>query len=171
MPLVLLRKEPIRLWNSTLPEPGQHSTQLSKLICLTVCRKTKHTLSRWYRTVYIPWLAAFYDTHKGKCWLNSDPPKPQGWQESQDSFTIIACVSFNLMTGVSRLTHYYCMAILQRYDRNVKTLSLLLHVYPWTLWQECQDSHTIIACMSFNPMRGVSWALSLLLHACPPWLW
>ena len=27
---------------------------------------------------YIPWLVAFYDTHKGKRWLNSNPPKPQG---------------------------------------------------------------------------------------------
>ena len=53
MPLVLL-KELIRLWNSILPEPGQPSAQLSKLIRLTTCKKTKHTVSRWYRTVYIP---------------------------------------------------------------------------------------------------------------------
>ena len=73
-----LRKELIRLWNSILPEPGQPSAQLSKLIRLTACKKTKHTVSRWYRTVYIPWFVASYDTHKGKRWLNSDPPKPQG---------------------------------------------------------------------------------------------
>ena len=54
MPLVLLRKELIRLWNSILPEPGQPSAQLSKLIGLTACKKTKHTVSRWHRTVYIP---------------------------------------------------------------------------------------------------------------------
>ena len=36
MPLVLL-KELIRLWNSILPEPGQPSAQLSKLIRLTTC--------------------------------------------------------------------------------------------------------------------------------------
>ena len=54
MPLVLLRKEPIRVWNSILPEPGQPSAQLSKLIRLTACKKTKHTVSRWCRTVYIP---------------------------------------------------------------------------------------------------------------------
>ena len=76
MPLVLLRKELIRLWSSILPEPGQPSAQLSKLICLTSCKKTKHIVSRWYRTVYIPWLVASYDTHKGKRWLNSKPPKP-----------------------------------------------------------------------------------------------
>ena len=78
MPLVLLRKELIRLWNSILPEPGQPSAQLSKLIRLTACKETKHTVSRWYRTVYIPRLVASYDTHKGKRWLNSNPPKPQG---------------------------------------------------------------------------------------------
>ena len=30
MPLVLLRKELIRLWSSILPEPGQPGAQLSK---------------------------------------------------------------------------------------------------------------------------------------------
>ena len=38
MPLVL-KIELIRLWNSLLPEPGQPSAQLSKLICLTACNK------------------------------------------------------------------------------------------------------------------------------------
>ena len=68
-----LRKELIRLWNSILPELGQPSAQLSKLIRLTACKKTKHALSRWYRTVYIPRLVTSYDTHKGKRWLNSNP--------------------------------------------------------------------------------------------------
>ena len=54
MLLVLLRKELIRLWNSILPEPGQPSAQLSKLIRLTTCKKTEHTVRWWYRTVYIP---------------------------------------------------------------------------------------------------------------------
>ena len=67
-----------RLWNSILPEPGQLSAQLSKLIRVTTCKKTKRTVSQWYRTVYIPWLVTSYDTHKSKCWLNSKPPKPQG---------------------------------------------------------------------------------------------
>ena len=74
MPLVLLRKELIRLWNSILPELGQPGAQLSKLIRLTACKKTKHTVSWWYRTVYIQRLVASYDTHKGKRSLNSDPP-------------------------------------------------------------------------------------------------
>ena len=55
MPLVLFKeKELIRLQNSILPEPGQPSAQLSKLIRLTACKKTQHAMSRWYRTVYIP---------------------------------------------------------------------------------------------------------------------
>ena len=55
MPLVLLKKkELIRLWNSILPEPGQPSAQLSKLIRPTECRKTQHSMSRWHRTVHIP---------------------------------------------------------------------------------------------------------------------
>ena len=78
MTLVLLKKKIIRLSNSILPEPGQPSAQLSKLIRLTACKKTKHTVSRWYRTVYIRWLVASYDTHKGKRWLNSDPPSHRG---------------------------------------------------------------------------------------------
>ena len=76
--LVLYEKELIRLWNSILPGPGQPSDQLYKLICLTACKKTKHAVSRWYRTVYIPWIVASYDTHKGKRWLNSNPPSHRG---------------------------------------------------------------------------------------------
>ena len=72
------KKKLIRLWNSILPEPGQPSAQLFKLIRLTACKKTKHTVSRWYRTVYIWWLVASYDTYKGKRWLNYVNPKPQG---------------------------------------------------------------------------------------------
>ena len=75
MPFIPLKKRTHPLWNSILPEPGQPSAQLSKLIRLTTCKKT---VSRWYRTVYIRWLVASYDTHKGKRWLNSDLPKPQG---------------------------------------------------------------------------------------------
>ena len=77
MPLVL-KIELIHLWSSILPEPGQPSAQLSKLIRLTACKKAMHATSRWYRTVYIPWLVASYDTHKGKRWLNSNPPNHRG---------------------------------------------------------------------------------------------
>ena len=56
-----------------LPKPGQPSAQLSKLIRLTACKKTKNAVSRWYRTVNILWLVASYDTHNCKCWLNSIP--------------------------------------------------------------------------------------------------
>ena len=73
MPLVL-EIELIRIWSSILPEPGQHSAQLFKLIRLTACKKAMHATSRLYRTVYIPWLVASYDTYKGKRWLDSNPP-------------------------------------------------------------------------------------------------
>ena len=78
MPLVLLKKELIRLWNSKLPEPEQPSAQLSKLIRLAACKTTKHAVSRGYRTVYIRWLVASYYTHKGNRWLNSNPPSHRG---------------------------------------------------------------------------------------------
>ena len=71
-----LEKELICLWNSILPEPGQPSAQLPKFIRLTACKKTKRRVGRWYRTVYITWLFASCDAHKGKHWLNSNPPKP-----------------------------------------------------------------------------------------------
>ena len=77
MPLVL-KIELICLWNSLLPEPGQPSAQLSKLIHLTACKKAMHAISQWCRTVYIPWLVASYDTHKGKHWLNSNPLNHKG---------------------------------------------------------------------------------------------
>ena len=80
MPLVL-KIELIRLRNNILPEPGQPSAQLSKLIRLTTCKKAMHATTRWYRTVYIPWLVASYDTHKGKRWLNSNPPNHRGLGE------------------------------------------------------------------------------------------
>ena len=77
MPLVL-KIELIHLWSSILPELGQPSAQLSKLIRLTACKKAMHATSWWYRTVYIPWLVSFYDMHKGKHLLNSNPPNHRG---------------------------------------------------------------------------------------------
>ena len=77
MPLAL-KIQHIRLLSSILPEPGQPSAQLSKLIRLTAGKKAMHATRRWYRTVYIPWLVASYDTHKGKRWLNSSPPNHGG---------------------------------------------------------------------------------------------
>ena len=69
----LEKNELIRLWNSILPEPGQLGAQLSKLMRLTAYKKTCNTESWWYRTVHIPWLVAFYDMHKDRHWLNSNP--------------------------------------------------------------------------------------------------
>ena len=64
--------------SAILPEPGQPSAQLSKLIRFSACKKAMHVISRWYRTVYIPWLVASYDTHNCKHWLNSNPPDYSG---------------------------------------------------------------------------------------------
>ena len=53
-----LKKWLMHLWTSILPEPGQPSAQLSKLISLTAC------IQRWwYKTVHISWLVASYDSH------------------------------------------------------------------------------------------------------------
>ena len=79
MPLVP-KIELIRLRNSILPEKLQPSAQLSKLIRLTACKKAMKAISRCYRTVYLPWLVAAYDTHKGKRWLNSNPINHRGEQ-------------------------------------------------------------------------------------------
>ena len=49
--LLALKIKLIRLLKSTLPEPGQPSAQLSKLIPLIACKMAKHTISRLYRTV------------------------------------------------------------------------------------------------------------------------
>ena len=74
----VLKIELIRFWNCISPVPGQPSDQLSELIRLTACKKAMHAISRWYRTVYIPGLVASDDTHKGKRWLNYDPPNHRG---------------------------------------------------------------------------------------------
>ena len=63
-------------WSRTVPKA--HTNQLSKLIHLTVCKKTKHAVSRWYRTAYIPWLDSSCDTHKGKRRLNYNPQSHRG---------------------------------------------------------------------------------------------
>ena len=76
--LLVLKIELIHLWKMILPEPGQPSAQLSELICLTACKKAMHAISWWYRTVYMLWLVTSYDTHRGKHWLNSDPPNHRG---------------------------------------------------------------------------------------------
>ena len=66
----------------THPPLQQYITWTRTTQCPTVqthtphcMQETKHTVSRWYRTVYIPWLVASYDTHKGKRWLNFNPPR------------------------------------------------------------------------------------------------
>ena len=41
-----LKIDPIPLWNSILPEPGQPSAQLSGPIRLTACKKALHAISR-----------------------------------------------------------------------------------------------------------------------------
>ena len=92
MPLVL-KIELIHLWSSILPEPGQPSAQLSKLIRLTECKNAMHATSRWYRTVYIPWLVASYDTHKGRRWLNSEPPNHRGLCYVYQHMFINICLS------------------------------------------------------------------------------
>ena len=45
--LPMAKTKLIRLWNSILPEPGQPSAQLSKLIRPNEYRKTQHSMSRW----------------------------------------------------------------------------------------------------------------------------
>ena len=73
-----LEKKLVGLWNSILPKPRHPSAQLPKLTGRTAFKKAKHTVSRWYTTVYIPWFVASYDTHNGKHWLNSNPPSHRG---------------------------------------------------------------------------------------------
>ena len=79
-----LKIELIRLWNSILPEHGHPTAKLTKLICLTAWKG-----GRWYRIVYIPWLVASYDPHKGKRFLNSDP-QTTGAKTYQRTTTIYA---------------------------------------------------------------------------------
>ena len=67
----------------THPPLEQYITWTRTTQCPTVQTHTPHcmqedTVRQWFRTVYIPWLVASYDTHKGKRWLNSKPTKPQG---------------------------------------------------------------------------------------------
>ena len=105
----------MRLWNSILPEPGQPSAQLSKLICLTACKKTKHTVIRWYRTVYIPWLVASYDTHKGKRWMNSNLTKPQGYTVHASNIT--SSCQFRHLTRSTHPQHNELMPITAYHER------------------------------------------------------
>ena len=63
----------------THPPLKQYITWTRTTQCTTAQTHTPHCLqedqacsiSRWCRTVYIPWLDASYDRHKGKHWLNS----------------------------------------------------------------------------------------------------
>ena len=82
------KKELIPLRNSILPEPGQPRAQLSKLMHLKAWKKTKHTISRWYRAVYIPCLVTYYDMLKTKRWLNSNP-RVTGVKWSRNDFPSI----------------------------------------------------------------------------------
>ena len=103
MPLVL-KIELIRLWYSILPESEQPSAQLSKLIRLTAFKKAMHATSRWYRTVYIPWLVASYDTHKGKRLLNSNPPNHRG--------KIIIIITLRVIDKLEHYSHKRTLPVL-----------------------------------------------------------
>ena len=75
MPLVVLRKELISLWNfGTL----YYLNQDNPVPNCSNSYASLNAISRWYRIVYIHWLVASYDTHKNKHWLNSDPSTHKG---------------------------------------------------------------------------------------------
>ena len=141
MPLVI-KIELICLWNSILPEPGQPSVQLSKLIHLTACKKAKHAISRWYRTVYIPWLVTSYDTHKGKHWLNSNPPNHRVQMCTHPCPRLSCLASFTLTLVLdspvllhSQLMHLYLPLSLCRFEHYfnfwVQLLQLRFFKFPF----------------------------------------
>ena len=103
------KKKLFRLWNSILPEPGQPSAQLSKLICPTECRKTQHSMSRWHRAVHIPWLVDSYDTHKGKHWLNSNP-QPTGCEFDNPQTSAVHLISVALTLCLDTRSATRCRA-------------------------------------------------------------
>ena len=122
MPLVL-KIELIRLWNSLLPEPGHPSAQLSKLIRHTACKKAMHAISWWYRTVYIPWLVASYDTHKGKRWLNSNPPNHRGHFNNNNNNILIIIICHAIFPPSWRVV-MSCQIILPQ----LPNIHLLVHI-------------------------------------------
>ena len=79
MLLVLLKKKNSSAYGTVIFKfdnwtwTGTTQCPTVQLIRPTEYRKTQHSMSRWHRTVHIPWLVDSYDTHKGKRWLNSNP--------------------------------------------------------------------------------------------------
>ena len=67
-----LKRELIRLLKSILPEPVHPNGKLSELICLTTCKKVRHTMCRWYRTAHIPCSRLLRHALYKRC-LNSNP--------------------------------------------------------------------------------------------------
>ena len=55
------------------------------------------SMSRWHRTVHIPWLVDSYDTHKGKRWLNSNP-QTTGQNFCNAEFLIVSFLFYNYLT-------------------------------------------------------------------------
>ena len=142
IPMVLYEKELIRLWNSILPEPGQPSAKLSKLIRLTACKKTKHAISWSYRSVDIPWWVAFYDTHKGKRWLNCDHPNYRDKTYCQKH------IDYYLLWS-DRIPHNFhkiCEVIVRR-----KT--------SWTAWAGCACKFSASAMGSVSTEFAVHWSI------------
>ena len=73
MPLVLYKKNNSSTFGTVYFLNQNNSAQLSKLIHLPAYEKTCNPVSRWYRTVHIPWLVASYEMHKARRWLNCNP--------------------------------------------------------------------------------------------------
>ena len=83
------------------------------------------------QTVYIPWFVASYDTHKGKCWLNSNPPNHRGiirwcgtggFQEQGPCFFIGRSCSISTI-----VLYYFSFSLLPVYR---------LVLWGWGLWAD-----------------------------------
>ena len=176
--VVLFKKELIRLWNSILPEPEQPSAQLSKLIRLTACKKTKHTVRGWYRTVSNPWLVASYGTNKGKRWLNSSPPKQQGkiylfiylFVYIVKLYFLLSCATY-IYSRCNRCYFYFLVLLVCLNGLDVLD-SLQFCCSNWTQGHCCSGSLSVVCCTAALVQWLDSGALlllciaSTLLHCC-----
>ena len=102
---------------------------------------------RWYRTVYIPWLVASYKTHKGKRWLNSNPPNHRGHQLYEPSHQLYDPLHHlyeqlrHYINYVSYYINYGChnIKIIHPSDFNNRSTLYTYH-YPTQKFTSCRPS-------------------------------
>ena len=168
-----------------LPEPGQPSAQLSKLIRLMAFKQAKHTISLWYRTVFIPWLVDSYKCTKANIgWIlipKPQGPKPQGitcgwtfgWTLCWVIMATLEWIHANITLGVGHFVEWLWPHLNECMRTLLYDLDTLLSDYGHTWMNSCEHYFTTWT-LCWVIMATLEWIhanITLRVGHFVEWLW